>query len=115
MIILASTDSLQVATSSIEPIDVHVSWLDNSSGAVSVGRKNTSITSAMTTTVGPSPSAEVQRNVRTLHIRNKGSADNVVTVIHFDGAVSVELYSETLAPDSQFQYNDGNGFNTAPL
>jgi hypothetical protein len=113
LIILASTDTLELVTSSASTIDVHASWLDNGAGSVSVGRKNTAIASAATTVIVPSPSTG-QRNVRTLHIRNKGISDNAVVVRHNDGTVAVEIYKQTLAVDTQFQYNDGNGFAAPP-
>jgi hypothetical protein len=113
MIILLATDTLSILTSSISTIDVHASWLDNTSNVVSVGRENTSITTAATTEVVTPPASGVQRNVRTLHIRNRGVAVNAVTVVHFDGDISVELYKQTLDPDQQFQYNDGVGFTVA--
>lgn len=115
MIILLSTDTLSLITSDLSTIDVHASWLDNAAGLVSVGRENTTIMPATTTDIVAAPPTGTQRNVRTLHVRNRGSLDNTVTVVHFDGAVSVELYREILSPDSQFQYNDGNGFTTAPV
>jgi hypothetical protein len=113
MIILLSTDTLSLTTSSTSTIDVHASWLDNTSNVVSVGRENTSITTATTTEVVAPPASGTQRNVRTLHIRNVGLSANAVTVVHFDGDISVELYKQTLDPDQQFQYNDGVGFTVA--
>jgi hypothetical protein len=112
MIILSSaSDKLQVVTAVAGEVDVHASWLDNTAGAVSVGRSNTAITAAATTDVVLSPGTGVQRNVRTLHIRNKGTDPNDVVVRHTDGSTIVEIYKQTVPPDGQFQYNDGNGFS----
>jgi hypothetical protein len=110
MIILVGADTLQVVTSADGAIDVHASWLDNTAGAVSVGRSNTAIATAGTVDVVISPAAGTQRNVRTLYIRNKDTGSNDVTVCHNDGVMVVELYKVTLPPDGQAQYNDGNGF-----
>jgi hypothetical protein len=113
MIILLATDTLSITTSSTSTIDVHASWLDNTSNVVSVGRENTSVTVAGVAEVVLGPASGTQRNVRTLHIRNTGGSPNDVTVVHFDGDISVELYKQTLDPDQQFQYNDGVGFTVA--
>jgi hypothetical protein len=112
MLILASnTDFLQIATGSAGNVDVHASWMDNVSGAVAPGRTNTAgITTAAVTTVVPNPPVGVQRNVKTLHIRNKGTANNDVTIIHTDGTVAVELYKVTLQPNGTLQYIDEVGF-----
>jgi hypothetical protein len=111
MIILASTlDKLQVVTSTADAVDVYAAWLDNAPGAVSVGRSNTAIAAAAVTDVVNSPAAGIQRNVRSLHVRNKGIGTNEVIVRHTDGITAVDLYAESLPPDGQLQYNDGNGF-----
>jgi hypothetical protein len=115
MIILLPTDTLSIVTSSTSAIDVHASWLDNTSNVVSVGRENTSITTATTTEVVAPPPSGTQRNVRTLYIRNRGVTSNDVTVVHSDGDISVELYQQTLEPGAQLQYNDGIGFSSAPV
>jgi hypothetical protein len=113
MLILASaTDKLRVVTGAAGTISVHASWLDNVSGAVNPGRTNTSITTATTTDVVPSPAAGVFRNIKTLHIHNGGSASNDVTVLHTDGTTTVELYKTRLAAGDTLQYVDEIGFKS---
>lgn len=112
MLILASnTDKIQVITASAGNIDVHASWMDNVLGAVLPGRTNTpTIVLATTTDVVGSPGADTQRNLKTLHIRNKGTGSNDVTVVHTDGTIAVQLHRVTLAPNSTLQYIDEVGF-----
>jgi len=112
MLILASAnDKLQVNAGSAGSIDVHASWMDNVSGAVGPGRTNTpTITSATTVDVVSSPTAGTQRNVKTLHIRNRGAASNQITVYHTDGTVAVALHSVTLLSGSTLEYIDEVGF-----
>lgn len=110
MLILSSTgDLVEVVTSATADIEVHASWADNLSGAITPGRTNTaSITTATTTTVVDSPAASTQRNVRHLNIRNNhASTTCTVTVQHTD-ATSVEtlmkvdlLASEALVFDEK--------------
>jgi hypothetical protein len=112
MLILASiADKLLLTTASAGSVDVHASWMDNVAGAVVPGRTNTAnISTAATTTIVGSPAANVFRNVKTLHINNRGTADSVVTVLHNDGIISVELYKTTLPPGALLQYIDEVGF-----
>jgi hypothetical protein len=112
MLILASaTDLIQVMTGSAGQIDVHASWMDNVSGAVGPGRTNTpSITTAATTTVLGSPAAGTQRNLKTLHIRNRGANPNDITVFHTDGTTPVSLQKVTLLAGATLQYVDEVGF-----
>lgn len=111
MLLLTSTaDKLQVITGSAGTIDVHASWLDNVAGAVAPGRTNTNISTATTTDVVASPAASTQRNVKTLHIRNRGVAVNVITVQHTDGVTVSQLYQQVLPPEQTLQYIDEIGF-----
>lgn len=91
MILLTGTSHLlRVVTDAISDIEVHVSYLENSSGSVTVSRQNTaSITTATTTTILSSPSSGVQRNARHIGIRNNhGSTACTVTVEHYDGTTA---------------------------
>jgi hypothetical protein len=112
MLILASTtDLIQLQVASAGQIDVHASWMDNVSGAVGAGRTNTpTITTSTTVTIVASPASGAQRNVKTLHIRNRGSASNTVTLIHTDGSTAVQIDKMTLSPGVTLQYIDEVGF-----
>jgi len=116
MLILGSTtDIVTVAVASAGQVDVHASWMDNVAGAVGPGRTNTAtITTPTTTTVVGSPAASVQRNLKTLLIRNRGTGPNDVTVNHSDGTTVVSLHKVTLAPGGTLQYIDEVGF-LAPI
>ena len=71
MLLLTSTsDEVRLVTASAGLIEVHASFVDNQSGVVTPVRENTTITTATTTVIVPSPIASVQRNVRTIYIKN---------------------------------------------
>jgi hypothetical protein len=112
MLILASnSDQLRLITGSAGAVDVHASWMDNVSGSVAPGRTNTAnITAAANTVIVPAPSAGVQRNIKTVHIRNRGTTNNQVSVQLTDGVTPVILYSRNLAPGDTLQYVDEVGF-----
>lgn len=115
LLLTSTTDRLQVVTDAVAAIDVHTSWVDTniSSGLITPGRTNTSIVTAATTSIAGAPAASIQRNVRTVHIRNKHAtlATNV-TVTHTDGVVTVELIKYPLGPGTQLEYTDENGWST---
>lgn len=111
MLLLTSTsDKIRVVTGSALTIDVHASWMDYNGSTVTPGRTNTAITTATTTDVVASPAGSTQRNVKTIHIRNKDASPCDITVIHTDGTTAVELFKDTLAANSEMQYTDGIGF-----
>jgi hypothetical protein len=116
MLILASNqDKLQIVTGSAGTLDVHASWMDNVSGAVQPGRTNTpNINTATTTNVVASPGAGTQRNIKTLHVRNRGAAANDIQVVHTDGTVAVQLHRQVMPPNSSLQYIDEVGFIFPP-
>jgi len=111
MLILSSTtDLIQVITGGAGTIDVHASWMDNNAGTVIPGRTNTAITTATTTTVVPSPAAATQRNLKTLHIANRGGSAIDITVQHTDGSTVSQLHKVSLAGNVTLQYVDEIGF-----
>jgi hypothetical protein len=116
MLLLVSTsDKLQVVTSSAGIIDVHASWMDNIAGSVAPGRTNTNISTAATIDVVASPAASTQRNIKTLHIRNRGIANNTITIQHTDGTTVSQLYRTALVPEQTLQYIDEIGFVAPPI
>ncbi len=113
MLLLASTsDLIRVVSSSTSALDVQVSAMDlnTSTDAVAGYRANTAITTATTTTVAASPAASTIRTVKTLSVRNKGVATNIVTIVHTDGTTAVEVIEATLAPDTSLQYHEAAGW-----
>jgi hypothetical protein len=118
MLLLTSTsDLLTVVTGqAVTAIDVHASWVDYASGTITPGRTNTaSITTATTTTVVASPAASTQRNVKSLHIRNRDASLSCdITVKHTDGTNNLELIKVTLAAGDSLEYVEGVGWFKVP-
>jgi len=112
MLLLTSTsDQLQLVTSSTANIDVHATWVDTLSSTITPGRTNTNISTASTSSVSGSPAASTQRNVKTLHVRNRhASLSCDVTVQHTDGSTLVRLYKTTLYAGGMLQMTDQGGF-----
>jgi hypothetical protein len=113
MLILSSTsDLLRVTTSASSDVDVHASWVDNASGAITPGRTNTAaITTATTTTVVASPAASTQRTVQALLVRNvHASTSNDITIVHTDGTNAQDVYKTTLAAGESLHYHEATGF-----
>lgn len=112
MLLLTSTsDLLRVVTNSAATLDVHASWVDNASGTITPGRTNTAIASAATTTVVGSPAASTQRNLQSLTLQNRDAAlADTVTIQHFDGTTSVDLFTAVLAAREHLEWLDGQGF-----
>jgi len=100
LLLTSASDLVRVITGSASDIEVHASWVDNLSGAITPGRTNTaSITTATTTTVVASPASSTQRNVKLLSVRNNhASVATLVTVDHTDGTNAETLIKVLLLP-----------------
>ena len=115
MIILADTnDKLQVVTgTAVSTQHVHCSWIDLDGTTVTPGATDTLITlgAPTTTDVVAAPSGTAKRNVKMINIRNQNAnTANAITVQHYDGTNTIELYKTTLQPQETLQYTDAEGW-----
>lgn len=113
MLLLTSTsDIIRVVTASaVNKLSVHASYVDNASGTITPGRTNTNITTATTTTVVASPGSSTQRNVKSLVLDNNDATNSTaVTVQHFDGTTSSDLFGVTLLPGENLTVNESGDF-----
>lgn len=107
---------VQVVTGAgVNAIEVHASFDDLSiptSALVNPGAKNTSITTATTTTVVPAPAAGLCRNVKYVSIVNSSGAPCAITVQLFDGTSTFPIFgSVNLLAGWMIEYTtDGSGF-----
>jgi hypothetical protein len=110
LLLTTTTGQLQLVTSVAAALDVHATWIDTSGTAITPGRQNTAITTAATTVVVPSPAASTQRNIKTLHVRNKDAANTcTVTVQAYDGTTTYQLYVTPLKPGEMLEMTDMGG------
>lgn len=110
-----SGSALRVTSSAAATLDIHASYADLVSGSVSLGQTDTPMATATTTDVVAGPGSGA-RNIKTLFIRNRGAVPTTVTVAHFNGTASFEIYSAFVGAGGQLHYSEGVGFfasNTA--
>jgi len=112
MLLLEDTDALRLVTSAAVTVDVHASYVDydGASPTTVPGRKNTAIATATTTDIVLAPASGFTRNVKMFSVRNKDVTPVAVTVVHFDGSVSVQLKKVTLEPEDELTWIEGVGF-----
>lgn len=116
ILLAATTDKLQLVSSSTSSLDVLASFLDMSNADPPVvkgstaSRQLTAITTATTTDILAAPGASTVRNLKTLTVRNKGAADNSVTLIYDANGTDYEIHKVTLKTGECLEYIDGVGF-----
>ena len=113
MIILkATTETLEIVTSTMADIDYSISYADIMTTTFSPSTSEGKITSAAITTVLAAPAASTQRQVKLMTIYNRhASASNTVTVNKDISAVNYNLVSPTtLLPGETLQYIDSTGW-----
>lgn len=99
LVLEASTDSLELITSTAAAIDYDCSWTDNTTSAFTPGKSAGQISSATTTTVVAAPSASTQRNVLNCTFRNASTTtSNTLTVQRDVSATNRTKYSTTVGP-----------------
>jgi hypothetical protein len=107
MIVLGNTtDLIQIVTSAANALDVHASYVGNTTSSYTPTAQNTLITTATTTTVLSSPPANTQRGLKKLTANARGGA-NTVTVNFFDGTSTYRLISVALLANETLEYEDG--------
>lgn len=114
LLLTATTHKIQLITSSTAAIDVYGCYVDKnqSTGAISEGIQVTAITTATTTDVVAAPGSGVTRNLKTLHLRNKGAVSNDVTIVLDSNGTDYELHKVTLLAGDSLEYIEGVGFFT---
>jgi hypothetical protein len=116
MLLLTSVnDQLQLVSDSAANLEVHATWVDTvpSTGAITPGRLNTKVAAAATTSVAGSPAASTQRNVKSLHVRNKHATLRCgIKIRHSDGVNVAQIFGTSLGPGSTIEYTDQGGFIT---
>lgn len=108
LLLTGTSDKIRILTaSSVSTIYVHASYMDYNGSTITPSRANTQITTATTTDVVSSPGSGVQRDVRTLSIRNgHASSSNAITIIHTDGSTACDLFKYTLLAGESIEYMD---------
>ncbi len=110
MLLASTSDLVRITTSSTADLDVHAKWSDTTSTDFTLGRTNTAIAAAATTTVVGSPAASTSRQVLSLLVRNDHATDpNTITIFHTDGVTTSNVWKGTLAAGEAVDF-DGKGF-----
>jgi hypothetical protein len=113
MILLkATTETLEIVTSSIADIDVSVSYADITPTTFVPSTNEVKIISAITTTILAAPAGSTQRQVKLITICNiHASTTNIVTVDKDISGTNYNLCSKTtLLAGETLQYIDGLGW-----
>ena len=105
------TSKIKLQTSSTAGIDVSTSWADYNGTNVTPSGLVTKITTATTTDIVGVPGASTTRNVKGIFVTNiHASTSNTVTITHFDGTNSVEIWGGILLAGESLEYVDTQGF-----
>lgn len=122
LLLLATTDKIQLVTSAAATVDVVASIQDKttSSGAIGSASQRTAVTTATTTDIVAAPSSGIERNIVEITVRNKhASTATDVTVMLDANGTDYELCKFTLNAGDTLEYIEGIGWflitNTAAL
>lgn len=107
----ATTQSLQLVSSSSSALSVVASWGDLTSGGIDLGSNQVAISSATTTEIVAAPGASTDRQVKGITIRNTGAASNTVTVLKdVSGTDYTVTPAVALSPGEALHYHCAQGW-----
>lgn len=114
LVLEASTDALEVVTTTAAAVDYDCSWTDNTTTTFAPGKSAGAISSATTTTVVSAPGASTQRNILNCTFRNTSTTTaNVLTLQRDVSATNRTLYSATLSPGEMLAFTGERFFRYA--
>ena len=97
MLLLTSVnDSVFVYATGTVDLECHVAFVDKDQG-ITPGRQNTLITASGNTSICSSPPENVQRNVRTIDIKNNAAVTETVCIKHTDGVTPIVIWQGQVA------------------
>jgi hypothetical protein len=115
LVLTATTDKIQLTTTSTANVDVVAGFIDRDQTTGDVGAANrqlTTINTATTTDIVAAPAATTTRNIRYLSVRNRhATASNDVTVVFDANGTDYELVKMTLLAGETLLWTPTTGFS----
>jgi hypothetical protein len=112
IILKATTESLQLVTSTAATLDFSVSYTDITTTTFSPSTNEGKISTATTTSVLAAPAASTQRQIKLITIANTHAS--LSDVVYMQKLITATTYQQTpavtLLPGEAFQYMDGQGW-----
>lgn len=108
MLLTSTSDIVRIVYSAATAVDIDIqaNWADQTTTAFTPGRTNSNGATAggATLTIVGSPLGSTQRQVKTITIFNANATySNLITVQHFDGSTSDDVWRGTLLPYEMVQ------------
>jgi len=110
MIILTTTDTLEIVTTTAATLNYNINYVDHTSTTATPGRTFGSISSITTTTVLSSPAASTTRQIRSITILNVSSTSNNITVQLDVSGTNTALTDAEIATGEGFNFTDNAGW-----
>lgn len=108
----ATTETLELSTSSTASTDFHVTFVDHTTSGGTPGTQSGNITTATTTTILAAPASSTYRQVRQLSVKNKGTAVQAVVLKKDISGTERELTASISLGGQESLWMDGNGLIT---
>lgn len=110
VVLEASTDSLELVTSSAASTDYNCSWADNTTTAFTPGKSAGNVASATTTTVVSAPAASTQRTILNCTFRNVGAVANTLGIQRDVSATNRSMWSGTIGAGETLAMDQNGAF-----
>ncbi len=111
ILLTATTQTIELVTTSTAGIDVAVSFVDITTTAATPGSQRAAVSSATTTTICAAPGASTTRQIKRITLRNTGTASNTLTVQTDVSGTNYTEIQAALAAGESLHYQDGRGWD----
>ena len=111
IVLEASTDTLELVTSTSASLDYNCSFTDSTTSAFTPGKSAGNVASATTTTVVAAPATSTQRNILNCTFRNAStSTANALTLQRDVSGSNRTMFAASLAPGEVLQLTQAGEF-----
>ena len=104
----ATTETLELETSTASSTDYAVSWVDNASGTITPGSTTGNVASATDTTITAAPGASTQRAITAVKVCNAGTTAQTIRLLH-DTSGTERMLSRAVLAASECAVWDNQG------
>lgn len=112
LILDATTESIEVATSAATNVDYRCSFLDTTTTATTPGNSDDQITTATDTTIVAAPAASTQRKVSGCDLVNTSTTTSNTLTVQFDTSGTERIvYQAVLQPRWALHWSEGRGWS----
>lgn len=110
MILTATTETLEIETSTAGSVHVATKYLDTTATTATPGSSQVAITTATTTVAVTAPAASTQRSIQSVSVENNGTTSQDIKIKKDVSGTETVIHSFRLNPGESCNFSNSTGF-----